>query len=108
MTYNRWSKTLTATIAPETLLDGIDQPLSIGEDSLTLLWGETVLATFSVLPGDVNGDGTVDAIDVSIAAIVANGADDYNIRADVDGNGIVDWKDVEIISTLQTSPAPRS
>jgi hypothetical protein len=84
-------------------------PSAIGVDRLMLsLDGETALPnsgsgppigadpfsnSFAVLPGDVNGDGTVSGGDV---VIVRNDIQShtYSIWADVDGSGVVDLTDL--------------
>ena len=48
--------------------------------------------------GDLNGDGSVDWIDVIVAADMAQGKVTPATAADFDGNGTVDWKDVALLA----------
>ena len=53
--------------------------------------------------GDVNGDGTVDVIDVNVLVSITLGnasADGYNGRADVNGDGAVDVIDINAILAI--------
>ncbi|MBQ0121130.1 MAG: dockerin type I repeat-containing protein, partial [Bacteroidales bacterium] len=53
--------------------------------------------------GDVNGDGTIDVIDVNVLVSITLGnasADDYNGRADVNGDGAVDIIDINAILAI--------
>ncbi|WP_243668636.1 dockerin type I domain-containing protein, partial [Methanoculleus chikugoensis] len=48
--------------------------------------------------GDLNGDGNVDWVDVTIAAEMAQKTTPSDPAADVNGDGTVDWKDVALIA----------
>ena len=53
--------------------------------------------TTVVIPGDVNGDGTVDITDLALvgeAYGTVEGASDYNPDADLNGDGVVDIYDL--------------
>jgi hypothetical protein len=63
-----------------------------------------LLSKKSYLPGDVNGDGVVDAADMTlvqqiILGIVHPDAETL-VRADVNGNGVVDMGDVVAIDNI--------
>lgn len=70
----------------------------VGEQ--TTAWTDAVLfRTAQGLRGDVNGDGQVDVVDVSIVintALESGNATDYPSDADVNGDGVVDVVDVNI------------
>jgi hypothetical protein len=71
--------------------------LAEGEDVL-LIYGITVTpASSGNLPGDANGDGTVDVADVVaiVNKILEKPADNFNEQAaDVNGDGVIDVSDV--------------
>lgn len=52
-------------------------------------------------PGDVNGDGIVDVLDLIAATRISNGdlnfPTDWILRADVNGDGVVDYNDLSVI-----------
>jgi hypothetical protein len=48
--------------------------------------------------GDINGDGSVDWADVTVAAEMAQGKTASSTAADLDGNGTIDWKDVALLA----------
>jgi len=48
--------------------------------------------------GDLNGDGSVDWVDVTIAADMAQKKTPSSTAADLNGDGTVDWKDVALIA----------
>ena len=48
--------------------------------------------------GDLNGDGSVDWADVTVAAGMAQGTIRPDTAADFDGSGTVDWQDVALIA----------
>ncbi|MCK8517908.1 CARDB domain-containing protein [Methanoculleus sp. 7T] len=48
--------------------------------------------------GDLNGDGSVDWADVTIAADMAQGKTKSSTAADFNGDGTVDWKDVALLA----------
>uniref|UniRef100_UPI000B293025 CARDB domain-containing protein n=1 Tax=Methanoculleus chikugoensis TaxID=118126 RepID=UPI000B293025 len=50
--------------------------------------------------GDLNGDGNVDWVDVTIAAEMAQKTTPSDPAADVNGDGTVDWKDVALIADV--------
>ena len=53
--------------------------------------------------GDVNGDGTIDVVDINVLVSITLGnasADDYNGRADVNGDGTVDVIDINAILAI--------
>jgi len=53
------------------------------------------------LPGDVNGDGTVDILDLSIVSVAYftfEGDPNYNPDADINKDGIVDMRDLSIVA----------
>ena len=60
---------------------------------------EIIVKNLSVpVPGDLNGDGTVDWADVTIVAEMAQKTTPSNAAADFNGDGAVDWKDVALIA----------
>jgi hypothetical protein len=53
------------------------------------------------LPGDVNGDGVVDVLDLTIVSIAYGsfeGEPDYNPEADVNKDGLVDMRDLATVA----------
>lgn len=53
------------------------------------------------LPGDVNGDGSVDVADISsVISFMAGSAPEYEITADVNGDGTVDVADISSIISI--------
>jgi len=70
------------------------------KDGLT---GSTVREVTIVLgPGDVNGDGTIDVIDVRLCLQIAmgylTGTPEQRAAADVDSDGDVDLTDAQILA----------
>ncbi|MBR1726155.1 MAG: dockerin type I repeat-containing protein, partial [Muribaculaceae bacterium] len=66
------------------------------------------LDLWSAVPGDVNGDGTVDVTDVNIIINIMLGkanASQYPGNADVNGDGKVDVTDVNIIINIMLGKA---
>lgn len=62
-----------------------------------------IVSTSTGLTGDVNGDGSVDVLDVNVLINIVLGkanAADYPGIADVDGNGTVDVSDVNIVINI--------
>ena len=55
---------------------------------------------FAGLPGDVNGDGTVDVADISSIISVMAGDDSYGKAADVNGDGTVDVADISTVISI--------
>jgi len=49
----------------------------------------------SVLPGDLDGNGVVDGLDIDPFVQVLTGSADFNAAADLDGNGTVDGLDID-------------
>ena len=58
------------------------------------------LATVAGLPGDVNGDGTVDVADISSIISVMAGDNSYGKAADVNGDGTVDVADISTVISI--------
>ena len=53
--------------------------------------------------GDVNGDGTIDVVDINVLVSITLGnasADEYNGRADVNGDGAIDIIDINAIVAI--------
>jgi hypothetical protein len=84
-------------------------PYSLSSD-VTIKLAHNV-ATASVLLTrqlDINGDGSVDIVDVSIMAVAFNstvGTSTYNPRADFDANGIIDIIDASIAARYFGAPS---
>ena len=57
-----------------------------------------VVGTPAPVRGDLNGDGNVDWVDVTIAAEMAQKTTPSDPAADVNGDGTVDWKDVALLA----------
>jgi len=69
----------------------------------------TQTTTYSTKPGDVNGDGYVNAADLAI--VVGSfgkrfGQPGYNPAADINGDGIVDVRDLAFVAHFDPPPSP--
>ena len=119
-----WSDTHTASIAPGASVTLIASGGSVGATWKAALGTHTVKANVddinriaesnennnvmskeivvgtqtAPVKGDLNGDGSVDWVDVTIAADMAQGKTTPSTAADLDGNGTVDWKDVALLT----------
>ena len=73
---------------------GFIQVVGDGQDLGGNALGATLtIAGGGIVPGDVNGDGVVDLLDVTpFVAVLAGG--DFNEAADINGDGMVDLLDV--------------
>jgi hypothetical protein len=52
------------------------------------------------VPGDINGDGTVDWVDLGLLGLAYNStplSPNWNPNADINGDGTVDWKDLGLL-----------
>ncbi len=61
---------------------------------------------FTVLFGDVNGDGVVDGAD--LAAVIAAESQPYNIFADLNGDGVINSADAALVPRATAVPEPGS
>ncbi|GLI46044.1 hypothetical protein MBOURGENBZM_08360 [Methanoculleus bourgensis] len=119
-----WSDTHTASIAPgasvtltasggsagatwkaasgtHTVKAHVDDVNRIAEsdENNNVLRKEIVVGTRPApVKGDLNGDGSVDWADVTIAAEMAQGKLKPTAAADLDGDGTVGWKDVALLA----------
>ena len=80
---------------PNALKDAAGNALESGPDARQ---------SFTILLGDVNDDGVVDARDLAVVHRAMANLDDYNIFADLNGDGIVDAKDADLLLTLIKTP----
>ncbi|WP_292520027.1 CARDB domain-containing protein [Methanoculleus sp.] len=115
-----WSDTHTSSIAPgasitltanggsagatwkavegtHTVKANVDDVNRVAESNeLNNIMTKEIVAGVQPVPvrGDLNGDGSVDWFDVTIAAEMVQGTTRSDSAADLDEDGIVDWKDV--------------
>lgn len=95
--------TNTNTVIDIRRYDGDDRPQSLISIPLTLIGGvETVVSfNYSALPGDLNGDGKVDAQDLAVVRASVGkkaGIAGFNPIADVTRDGVVDVRDLAFVS----------
>ena len=90
-----------ATLGTHTVKAHVDDVNRIAEsdENNNVMSKEIVVKNLPVpVKGDLNGDGNVDWVDVTIAAEMAQKTTPSNTAADVNGDGTVDWKDVALIA----------
>jgi hypothetical protein len=93
--------TWKATLGTHTVKANVDDVNRIAEsdENNNVMSKEIVVGTQTApVKGDLNGDGSVDWVDVTIAAEMAQGKTTPNAAADLDGNGTADWKDVALLT----------
>jgi hypothetical protein len=82
------------------------QPIS-APDRVTMTIGNagvsTYTQTYSVLPGDINGDGAVNAQDL---VLERNALGTKNVQADINGDGVVDINDYNLVRGRVGSQLP--
>jgi hypothetical protein len=69
----------------------------------------TQTVTYSTKPGDVNGDGYVNAADLAIVQASFGkriGQAGYNPAADINGDGVVDVRDLAYVARFDPPPGP--
>ncbi|BBL67618.1 CARDB domain-containing protein [Methanoculleus chikugoensis] len=93
--------TWKAMVGTHTVKATVDDVNRIAESDETnnVMSKEIVVGSLPVpVRGDLNGDGNVDWVDVTIAAEMAQKTTPSDPAADVNGDGTVDWKDVALIA----------
>jgi hypothetical protein len=88
-----------------------DLPLTTQTISTNLVSGQVVTqtTTYSTKPGDVNGDGYVNATDLAIVQASFGkriGQAGYNPAADINGDGVVDIRDLAYVAHFDPPPGP--
>jgi len=86
-------------------------PQTIQTISTNLMPGQimTQTTTYSAKPGDVNGDGYVNAADLAIVQASFGkhlGQAGYNPAADINGDGVVDIRDLAFVAHFDPPPGP--
>jgi len=92
-----WEAT-SGTHTVQAWVDDIDRIAEADETNNVMSKEIVVGATPAPVRGDLNGDGSVDWADVTVAAEMAQGKTTPNTAADLDGNGTVDWNDVALLA----------
>jgi hypothetical protein len=96
--YNALTKTATWTLAPPLGADRLTLTLAgVHDANGNALAGGTFVQRFSVLPGDVNGDGVVDSRDMVGVRNEMMGLSPADIWGDLNGDGIVDMNDYNLV-----------
>jgi len=93
--------TWKAVLGTHTVKANVDDVNRIAESNETnnVMSKQIVVGTqSSPATGDLNGDGSVDWADVTVAAGMAQGSAQSDDSADFDGSGSVDWKDVALLA----------
>jgi len=94
-------ETWKAVLGTHTVKATIDDVNRIAEsvENNNIMSKEIVVKNLPVpVRGDLNGDGNVDWVDVTIAAEMAQRTTPSDPAADVNGDGTVDWKDVALLA----------
>jgi len=95
--------TWKAALGTHTVKANVDDVNRIAEsDENNNVMSKEIVVGASPAPvrGDLNGDGSVDWADVTIAAGMAQGTTSSNTAADFDEDGTVDWNDVALLADL--------
>ncbi len=91
---NYWGKTVTFTVGGARA-----QQATVWEAGLNL---NLDLTATTRVPGDINGDGKVDVVDLAILGSVwglRQGSAGFDARADLDGNGDIGLPDLAILAS---------
>ena len=92
------TQTITLTFAASSVVgsNGWFSTMGKGGDRLTLGVDGVTIQTFSVLPGDYDGNGVVNLLDLDAVRSAAKPGQPYDIFADLNGDGLVDAADVAL------------
>ncbi|MDD4566592.1 MAG: CARDB domain-containing protein, partial [Methanoculleus chikugoensis] len=90
-------KAVEGTHTVKATVDDVNRIAESNENN-NVMSKEIVVGTPAPVRGDLNGDGNVDWVDVTIAAEMAQKTTPSDPAADVNGDGTVDWKDVALLA----------
>ncbi len=88
-----WSRLDTSNLQP----NDVSESQAVGNDIEAVIKMNPVSPT---IPGDTNGDGLVDASDVTTLITVVLGSGEATDAADVNGDGVVDASDVTALISI--------
>ena len=92
------TQTITLTFAPSSVIGSNDwfSSMAKGGDRLTLSVDGNSIQAFTVLPGDYDGNGVVNLLDLNAVRNAALPSKPYDLFADLNGDGVVSAADVAL------------